>query len=202
MKVLVLYFDAPLQSWGSDSCFNHRNTLAFPTRSGVIGLLSASLGQDKYSKDADKNLEIFQKIKITSFVKTNGEILTDYQTVSGGISVAGDMKHDCILTSRQYLQSSKFYVLIEGENDLINQLEVSVKNPVYGGWLGKKNCIPTSPIFKGVCETFDQAIQSFELNSFESYSDSKEGELSIMDVPLSFASRKFASRNVERNTTG
>lgn len=43
MTSLVLRFAAPFQSWGS-SGFATRNTEAVPTRSGVLGLLSSSLG--------------------------------------------------------------------------------------------------------------------------------------------------------------
>ena len=41
---LLLWLEAPLQSWGFDSKFGRRETLKFPTRSGVVGLVCSALG--------------------------------------------------------------------------------------------------------------------------------------------------------------
>ena len=39
MDSLAFYLDAPLQSWGASSKFQHRQTNSFPTKSAVVGLL-------------------------------------------------------------------------------------------------------------------------------------------------------------------
>ena len=44
MATLLLRLAAPLQSWGMDSKFETRKTNREPTKSGIIGLLSAALG--------------------------------------------------------------------------------------------------------------------------------------------------------------
>lgn len=41
---LLLWLEAPLQAWGHDSKFGRRDTLNFPTKSGVLGLLCCALG--------------------------------------------------------------------------------------------------------------------------------------------------------------
>jgi CRISPR system Cascade subunit CasD len=41
---LLLWLEAPLQSWGHDSKFGRRDTLNFPTKSGVLGLVCSALG--------------------------------------------------------------------------------------------------------------------------------------------------------------
>ncbi|MCR6650496.1 MAG: type I-E CRISPR-associated protein Cas5/CasD [Cellvibrionaceae bacterium] len=41
---LLLWLEAPLQSWGHDSKFGRRDSLDFPTKSGVLGLLCCALG--------------------------------------------------------------------------------------------------------------------------------------------------------------
>jgi CRISPR system Cascade subunit CasD len=43
-KFILLWLEAPLQSWGADSKFGRRDTLQFPTKSGVLGLLCCALG--------------------------------------------------------------------------------------------------------------------------------------------------------------
>ena len=44
MATLLLRLAAPLQAWGAESKFETRRTLHYPTKSGVIGMLAASLG--------------------------------------------------------------------------------------------------------------------------------------------------------------
>ena len=44
MATLLLRLAAPLQSWGMDSKFETRKTNREPTKSGVVGLLAASVG--------------------------------------------------------------------------------------------------------------------------------------------------------------
>jgi CRISPR system Cascade subunit CasD len=41
---LLLWFEAPLQTWGADSKFGRRDTLPFPTKSGVLGLVLCAMG--------------------------------------------------------------------------------------------------------------------------------------------------------------
>ena len=41
---LLLWLEAPLQSWGVDSKFGRRDSIHFPTKSGVTGLLLCALG--------------------------------------------------------------------------------------------------------------------------------------------------------------
>lgn len=43
-RYLLLWLEAPLQSWGHDSKFGRRDTLNFPTKSGVMGLVCCALG--------------------------------------------------------------------------------------------------------------------------------------------------------------
>ena len=44
MTVLLLRLAGPLQAWGVKSRFTVRSTELAPTRSGIIGMLSAAIG--------------------------------------------------------------------------------------------------------------------------------------------------------------
>jgi len=46
---LALLLDGPLQSWGFASRFQRRTTGLHPTKSGVIGLITAAMGLAKGS---------------------------------------------------------------------------------------------------------------------------------------------------------
>lgn len=41
---LLMWLEAPLQAWGHESRFGRRESLDFPTKSGVLGLLCCALG--------------------------------------------------------------------------------------------------------------------------------------------------------------
>src|SRR5262249_33497823 len=48
---LALLLDGPMQSWGFASRFTRRTTALFPTKSGIVGLLAAAMGVDKFRPD-------------------------------------------------------------------------------------------------------------------------------------------------------
>ena len=41
---LSLLLDAPIQSWGHSSRFERRATALHPTRSGILGIVAAAMG--------------------------------------------------------------------------------------------------------------------------------------------------------------
>jgi len=41
---LLLWLEGPLQIWGHDSRFGRRDSLPFPSKSGVMGIICAALG--------------------------------------------------------------------------------------------------------------------------------------------------------------
>ena len=47
MPTLLLRLAGPMQSWGTTSRFDERDTQLEPSKSGVIGLLCAALGRDR-----------------------------------------------------------------------------------------------------------------------------------------------------------
>ena len=47
---LLLRLAAPLQSWGCESHFDYRRTGPIPTKSGVVGLIAAAIGNAKATR--------------------------------------------------------------------------------------------------------------------------------------------------------
>jgi len=47
MPTLLLRLVGPMQSWGTTSRFDQRDTGKEPSKSGVIGLVAAALGIDR-----------------------------------------------------------------------------------------------------------------------------------------------------------
>jgi len=182
---LLLWLEAPLQSWGADSKFGRRDTLDFPTKSGVTGLLLCALGEsgeqtELLSKLAPLKQTVVsyartQKSKEGAPLKVDRELLLiDFHMVGsgydeanpwetllipkksdGGRAVGGGTK----LTYRYYLQDARFAVILEVPADLAESFADALQNPVYDLYLGRKNCVPTDFIYRETLYNYDAALK-------------------------------------------
>lgn len=75
--VLVLRLAGPMQSWGSRSQFNRRDTDDQPTKSGIVGLLAAAAGRRRGDP-----IEDLVGLRLAVRVDQPGTLLRDYHTVS------------------------------------------------------------------------------------------------------------------------
>jgi CRISPR system Cascade subunit CasD len=156
---LALLLDGPMQSWGHSSRFERRGTALHPTRSGIVGLVAAALGIDKYGPDEVARLARFATLRVTSFAlpkltHRGGELLIrrmeDYHTVTGIRRASGKVDDDAtVQTYRHYLLDARFGVLLEGAPALLNEIAAALGDPKWGVWLGRKCCLPASPILAG-----------------------------------------------------
>jgi CRISPR system Cascade subunit CasD len=219
--VLTLYLDGPMQSWGYQSRFNRRTTLAYPTRSGIIGLLGAALGIDRANRQrlAELNTEnLHVEILGLAHVNSKGRVRlpslwTDYHTVGGGYDSkiqrqwmsrkANGASPDTVLTYREFLSDVRFGVLLSGEMALLEDCERALKNPRWGLWLGRKCCIPASPICQGFFESRELAQQHLErlvegrvVRKVTEVDRFDDGNDTLMDIPVNFQTREFQPRRV------
>ncbi len=210
-KVLALYFDGPLQSWGYQSRFERRTSLPYPTRSGVIGLLCAAIGIDRGDSEGLQRLD--KSIGMVIFVFGVSSTITDYHTVGGGydrrfqsqsiVRSADGKIGKTVQTYREYLQDSRFAVLVRADEGLLEELCAALVDPKWGIWLGRKSCIPACPVAQGVMSEQD-ALQHlsrlakckptrkiWEVDRFD------EGTDTILDRAVDFLTRRFEPRRVE-----
>lgn len=162
---LLLWLEAPLQSWGHDSRFGRRDSLDFPTKSGVFGLLCCALGAGGEQADwllrwADRDLQICAYVRKDRQGKPVQRLplLRDFHMVGSGYddqdpwaslmipktsegkkAVGGGTK----MTYRYYLQDMAYAVALQGPKDELQTLADAVASPVWDLYLGRKNCVPT-----------------------------------------------------------
>lgn len=217
MCCLALHLQGPFQSWGMESRFNRRTTASMPGKSAVAGMICAALGLDRGSTEEAEMLEKLAKISMLAVavpgpagknatrVLALGRIV-DFHTVQGTRKATGGTK-DCHITRRHYLHDGNFYVFLSGEQSVLHKAGVALQNPVWGLWLGRKDCIPSAPVFAGLfadeatalAQTLDSALEAFtherEVECFE------DGTDSLLDQAGSFLSsqRSFAPRRVLRH---
>lgn len=178
---LLLWLEAPLQAWGHDSKFGRRDSLDFPTKSGVLGLLCCALGAageqvDWLRRWAERDLQI------TAYVPADRQgqplprlpLLRDFQMVGSGYddrdpwasllipktsggkkAVGGGTK----MTYRYYLQDMAYAAVLQGPSAELKVLAEALQSPVWDLYLGRKTCVPTEFIYQGIHADLEQALQ-------------------------------------------
>jgi CRISPR system Cascade subunit CasD len=162
---LALLLDGPMQSWGHASRFERRTSALHPTRSGILGIIAAALGIDKHALDEAAQLAPLDALRVTTvkFDKRGArgqelpiQRLEDYHTVTGIRRASGKVdKEATVQTYRHYLLDARFGVLIEGQSALLEEIAAALRNPKWGVWLGRKCCLPASPLL--VAHSSDRA---------------------------------------------
>lgn len=225
---LAFYLDAPMQSWGSSSRFNRRESESFPTKSGVIGLLAAAMGIDKHGTDEVERLQPLAALAFSTWAVepqagSSGAIrLSDFHTVGGGYNrtdpaqrlhitrKASGGPSTTVLTHRTYLADARFIAVLEGNAETLQACAAALENPLWGVWLGRKCCIPASLLLPTLAPTRDGAIEALleKINRPESPVSTGMGQTETAapgawfqsDQPISFGKREFQSRPVCRST--
>ena len=142
MATLLLRLAAPLQSWGTASKYETRDTGREPSKSGVVGLLAAALG---YRRDAD--LTSLSALLFGVRVDQEGELLRDYH-----IAWVKDEKAPNV-THRYYLSDAVFLVGLESpDRAYLEKLEYALRHPVFPLFLGRRSCPPSVPLVLGIRE--------------------------------------------------
>jgi CRISPR system Cascade subunit CasD len=153
---LALLLDGPLQAWGHASRFERRTTALHPTRSAVFGLIAAAFGIDKHTASEAGKLACFGTLQFTVVSlprrSRHEEVLPmqrleDYHTVTGIRRASGKVDQDAtVQTYRHYLMDARFGVLLEGPAELLEEIAAGLRDPKWGVWLGRKCCLPASPV--------------------------------------------------------
>ena len=180
-QYLLLWLEGPLQAWGHDSKFGVRDTLHFPTRSGVLGLICCARGAGGPEVDWLAQMNTMS-MEVRAYARTDGQgqpqlrepALCDFHMVGSGYDDSGPWQNLLIpktsdgkkpngagtkMTYRYYLQDSACAVLLEVPQTQAISLSDALQNPVWDVYLGRKNCVPTELIYQGVFADADTAWQ-------------------------------------------
>jgi CRISPR system Cascade subunit CasD len=145
MPTLLLRLAGPMQSWGTTSRFDQRDTGKEPSKSGVIGLLAAALGIDReYWTD----LAPLALLKMGIRHDRAGVPKRDYQTAQHIISADRSKIHETAVTTRDYLADAVFLVGLEGaDRSLLERAHAALANPVWLLALGRKSYVPAESVW-------------------------------------------------------
>lgn len=144
MATLLLQLAGPMQSWGTTSRFDERDTQLEPSKSGVLGLVCAALGRDR-SEPVDDLASLRMGVR----VDREGVLMRDYQTATGVMIATG--KADLgrtVVSPRYYLADAAFLVGLEGDDrQLLETIQDALKHPVWPLSLGRKSFPPGLPVW-------------------------------------------------------
>ena len=229
---LLLWLEAPLQSWGFDSRFGRRDSLDFPTRSGVLGLLCCAMGAGGVQREWLELMASHTQTVLAFGLSKEGKVgarkalprqplLRDFHMVGSGYddqdiwqsllipktsegkkAVGGGTK----MTYRYYLQDMAFAVLLTVPEVEAQVITTALQAPAWDLYLGRKSCVPTDFIYRGLFADEQQARQAAlelatakeRLALFQVLEGEHEGEvLTLNDVPLQFGEhKKYRDRRV------
>ena len=140
MYTLLLRLSAPLQSWGSESVYDNRETDYMPTKSGVIGILAAALGRKRGDSMAD-----LAKLEFGVRVDLPGTKVNDFQITQMGEKLNSN------LSNRAYLSDAIFLVGLGSEEiEFLERLKNALTHPRFSLFLGRRSCPPTLPLVLGI----------------------------------------------------
>jgi len=217
---ILLWLEAPLQSWGADSRFGRRDTLDFPTKSGLLGLLCCALGAGGKQREL---LDEMAKLRQTvlAFQRERDErppLLRDFQMVGCGYDKKdpweslliprkrdGDIAVGCgtKMTYRYYLQEAAFAAAVEVPAARAGEFAEALKAPVWDIYFGRKCCAPTDLVFRECFESEAAALEAasviakekslreaFRVRDYAPGDESAGEVVALNDVPVQFGTRK------------
>ncbi|MCY3780004.1 MAG: type I-E CRISPR-associated protein Cas5/CasD [Chloroflexi bacterium] len=209
MLTLLMRISAPMQSWGTQSHFSHRDTGREPSKSGMIGLLCAALGRPR-----DETIDDLRALKMGVRIDRPGDIRRDYHTagIDGYYKVSGSIeRRNAIVSERYYLSDAIFLVGLEGEAALLERLQAALQRPRWFLFFGRKAFIPAERVWlpDGLRDDdLETALRAYRYLGRAAQTDErlqmlieddKNGSIVRNDQLISFKPRRFIPRRLRRD---
>lgn len=223
---LLLRLTGPMQSWGVQSRFTERDTLTEPTKSGVVGLVCAALGRDRAEDISDlaalkMGVRVDREGRVQHDFHTAQNVLrakTDINKLrSRGRPLASEVQ-ETVVSRRFYLADAHFTVgLASDDLPLLRGVHKALCAPHWPLALGRKSFPPGQPVYlpdglrentplldalriypwrKGYRQQRPEQLRYVLEADAVDLDDRAPVRYTRPDQPVSFASRRFAQRDV------
>ena len=209
IPILLFRLEGPLQSWGERSKWDYRDTADFPSKSGIVGLLSCALGLEREDPEI---AELSRQLSMIVRADRAGELITDFHTVSTEMLLNAEGKKrsgaGTIVSHRSYLQDASFLVGISGDGASLERLKGALDSPVWPVYLGRKSCVPSVPVTGRLTDTYGSLREAMEneplplrhderiLAEFDSMEGDGRLRPDLTVGPRQFQNRRVAVRTV------
>jgi len=209
----------PMQSWGEHSVFGERDTLPYPSRSGLVGMFAAAQGVRRGDP-----LDRYAELDLTVRVDRAGVRLSDFHTIGGGLprertvpTAEGKRRPEgqtTIVTRRSYLADAVFTVAVTGPG--ADEVADALAAPHWQPYLGRRAFVPDPLLVlrRRVADPVRELVQAVPLphrrveegtttvvvDTIHEHGEhtNARGTAVLSDVPLSFesGSRRYALRQI------
>ncbi|MEO5331407.1 MAG: type I-E CRISPR-associated protein Cas5/CasD [Magnetococcus sp. YQC-5] len=183
MEMLILRLESPLMAFGGPMVDQNGAIHPFPAASMITGLLGNALGWDHADSEVLDRLQT--RLHFASRLDREGETMEDYQTVNLGQDFfdmtkygwttsgmvekrgSGSATSGTHIRYRPYQADALCTVVLfvepENEYPTLEDLAQALENPARPLFLGRKPCLPSTPILAGrmVADTLYQALTFF-----------------------------------------
>lgn len=206
MAIILLRLEGPLQSWGERSKWDYRDSSSFPTKSGVIGMISSALG---LNRGDPRIINLVKQLEMAARADRIGKQIIDFNTIQSDRILTADHKKrggNTIISRKCYIQDASFLVALKGPEGLLEEIKAGFEDPRWALYLGRKSCVPSVPIickFDTIHDDLVSALRAWPLISrhddrilIEVESTDGTGQMKL-DVPV--GNRSFESRRVCRD---
>lgn len=150
-------------SFGEGDYWDVRGTEPHPTKSAILGILSASLGLDWTNQShANEIVDLGQNISVSSREDKTCSILRDYHTILNTLRANGKSNENAVQSYRNYLMDGAFTVLISCDPDRNRRIKSALVSPAWPVFLGRKACTPSIPLFQNEEADEENAKAAFE----------------------------------------
>ena len=93
--------------------------------------------------------------------------------------------------------------LLSGDAAFLEEIGTALRDPVWGGWIGRKHCIPATPVFQGIYPSEEEALAKLKslagnsaLRIWQECSPEDPNATLYSDIPVDFARREFRRRAI------
>lgn len=178
MQCLIFRLYGAMASWGCTAVGGIRPSRSTPSRSAVVGLLSAALGLRREQEEAIAQLN--DSIGITIKSESEGRLLRDYHTAQvPSTDKKAIWPHrkaelenahrdvNTILSTRDYRVDGHWLVALtlrDGATYTLEALRDALQEPVFPLYLGRKSCPLSAPANPVLCDTdsLRQAVDNYQ----------------------------------------
>ena len=130
-----------MQSWGTRSRFDHRDTEVAPSKSGVIGLLAAALGRAR-----DRDVTDLAALRFGVRIDRRGVLASDFHTAQGVVLADASALRTAV-TNRAYVADAAYLAGLEStDRALLETLDAALGEPHWPLALGRRAFVPSEPV--------------------------------------------------------
>lgn len=167
MKFLLFQIYAPMVSWGEIAVGGERQSARHPSKSAILGLVSAAFGIKREEEEQLNNLA--QSLGVAVLLHSGGSVLKDFHTAQvpkkenkvvhhtrRSELLASADKIGTILSRREYRCDAYSVVAVYLKNDRcdvsLDEIKKSLCEPTFHLYFGRKSSAPALPLAPVVVE--------------------------------------------------